>query len=167
MKYQSMRKDAGGALLTSSLPISLFSLSLQEMASGYRYTSIAHSVQKPLSREHALRIISEGRRPKALVGDVSELRTEGTSKTCWPLLAHTFCLIGRLHQSLQSHQSLAKHLALLLQGDRLFHGRTDPEKLTHFIEGPTEARCRCEATKPTHGIIALFNATLVQAPVDC
>ena len=93
--------------------------------------------------------------------DVSELRTEETNKTCWPLLAQTFCLGGRLHQSLQSRQSLAKHLALLVQGDRLRHGRTNPEKLTHFIESATEARCRCEASKPTPGRGALLHATVV------
>ena len=72
-----------------------------------------------------------------------------------------FCLLGHLHQGLQSHQSLAKHLASLLQGNRLFYGRTNPEKLTHFIKGPTEARCRWKASKPTHGVVALFNTTVV------
>jgi hypothetical protein len=50
---------------------------------------------------------------------------------------------------------------LLVQGDGLRYGRTNPEKLTHFIESATEARCRCEASKPTHGIGALLNATVV------
>jgi len=50
---------------------------------------------------------------------------------------------------------------LLVQGDRLRHGPTHPEKLTHFIESATEARCRCEASKPTHGIVALLHATVV------
>ena len=43
----------------------------------------------------------------------------------------------------------------------MLHGRTNPEKLTHFIKGPTEARCRCEASKPTHGVVTLFDATVV------
>ena len=41
------------------------------------------------------------------------------------------------------------------------HGRTHPEKLTPFIESATEARCRCEASKPMHGIVALLHATVV------
>ena len=41
------------------------------------------------------------------------------------------------------------------------HGRTTPEKLTPFIESATAARCRCEASKPTHGRGALLHATVV------
>ena len=50
-----------------------------------------------------------------------------------------FCLLDHLHQSFQSRQSVAKRLALLWQGDVSLHGRTDPEKLTHFIECSTKA----------------------------
>jgi len=50
---------------------------------------------------------------------------------------------------------------LLLQGDRLLHGCADPEKLPHFIKGPTEARCRWEASQPTHGIVPLFHAAVI------
>ncbi len=68
--------------------------------------------------------------------DVSELRTQETNKTVGHFSPKPFCLLGRLHQGLQSHPSLAKYLALLVQGDRLLHARPDPEKLTHFIEVP-------------------------------
>jgi hypothetical protein len=77
------------------------------------------------------------------------------------LLYPGFCLLDSLYQGLQSHQSLEKHLALLLQRDRLLHGCADPEKLPHFIKGPTEARCRWEASKSTHGIVTLFDATVI------
>ncbi|GHP00325.1 hypothetical protein KSF_103720 [Reticulibacter mediterranei] len=43
----------------------------------------------------------------------------------------------------------------------MLHGRTNPEKLTHFIESTAEARCRQEVPKSTHGVIALLDATMI------
>jgi hypothetical protein len=43
----------------------------------------------------------------------------------------------------------------------LLHSRTDPKKLTHFIKGPTKASCRWKASKPTHGVVPLFDASVV------
>src|SRR6266540_3894705 len=80
---------------------------------------------------------------------------------CWDTPHPNFCPLDRLYQGLQSNQSQEKHLALLLQRDRLLHGCTDPEKRTHFIKGPTEARCRWEASKPTHGRVTRFDATMI------
>ena len=56
---------------------------------------------------------------------------------------------------------MENHLALLVQGDRLLHGGADPDKLPHFIKGPTEARCRWEASKPTPGRVPLFTAAVI------
>ncbi len=61
--------------------------------------------------------------------DVSELRTQETNKPCWPLLAQTLCLLGHLHLSLESRQSLAKQSALLGKRHRLVHGGAKAEKL--------------------------------------
>ena len=35
------------------------------------------------------------------------------------------------------------------------------KELTNLIEGATETGCRREASKPTHGIIPLFDATMI------
>ena len=72
-----------------------------------------------------------------------------------------FYLLDCRYQRLQSHQSLKKHLALLLQRNKLLHGCTNPEKLTNFIKSPAEARCRREASKSTHGVVALLDAAMI------
>jgi hypothetical protein len=37
----------------------------------------------------------------------------------------------------------------------------DPEELAHFIEGSTEACCRGNASKVAHGVVALFDTTVI------
>jgi len=73
----------------------------------------------------------------------------------------SFWMLGHQHHGLQSIQSVAEHLALLGKGNLLLHRRTDPKELAHFIEGAAEARCRGHASEPTHGVITLFDATVV------
>jgi hypothetical protein len=43
----------------------------------------------------------------------------------------------------------------------LLHGGADPKELAHFIEGSTEARSRGHASKPTHRVVTLFDATVI------
>ena len=76
-------------------------------------------------------------------------------------------MLGHQHHGLQSVQLVAEHLALLGKGNPLLHRRTDPKELAHFIEGTAEARCRDHAAEPTHGVIALLDATVIPAPIDC
>ena len=56
---------------------------------------------------------------------------------------------------------MAERLTLVGKGNLLLHRRTDPKELAYFIEGATEARCRGHASEPTHGVIALFHATVI------
>ncbi len=80
---------------------------------------------------------------------------------CWALLARHFWMVGHQHHGLQSVQLVAEHLALLGKGNPLLHRRPDPKELAHFIEGTAEARCRGHADEPTHGVIALLDATVI------
>jgi hypothetical protein len=40
---------------------------------------------------------------------------------------------------------------------------TKPKESGHFIEDPTEARCRHEVSKPTHRVGLLFDAKMIIA----
>ena len=70
-------------------------------------------------------------------------------------------MLGHQHHGLQSVQLVAEHLALVGKGNLLLHRRTDPKELAHFIEGAAEARGLGHASEPTHGGIALFDATVI------
>jgi len=58
-------------------------------------------------------------------------------------------------------QALMEEVTLLCEGNRLSNGATASKELTNLIEGATETGCRREASKPTHGIIPLFDATMI------
>jgi hypothetical protein len=70
-------------------------------------------------------------------------------------------VLGPLHQGLQSVLPLTEHRALVSKGNLLFHGGPDPKELAYFIEGTAEARGRGDTSEPTHGIVPLFDATVV------
>jgi len=70
-------------------------------------------------------------------------------------------VLGHLHQGLQGVQPLTEQLALLHQGNLLLHGGTDPKELAHFIEGSAVARGLGHASEPAHGVVALFDATVI------
>jgi hypothetical protein len=70
-------------------------------------------------------------------------------------------MLGHQHYGLQSVQSVAEHLALVGQGNRLFHRLTNPKELARFIERTAEARCRGHASEATHGVITLFDTMVV------
>jgi hypothetical protein len=79
----------------------------------------------------------------------------------WALLAFHPSVLDHQHQSGKRVHSLAEYLALVSKGNLLFHRGPDAEELAHFIKGTAEARCRGEVSKTTHGVIALFDATVV------
>jgi len=58
-------------------------------------------------------------------------------------------------------QLVAEHLALVGKGNLLLHRGTDPKELAHFLEGAAEARGRGHTSEPTHGVIALLDATVI------
>jgi hypothetical protein len=91
------------------------------------------------------------------------VRTEstGSNKTCEAFLPPSFSLLGHQRHSLQSFQSVAEHMALLGKGNLLLDGATDSKELAHFLEGPAKACCPGHTSKPTHGVIALFDAVMV------
>jgi hypothetical protein len=70
-------------------------------------------------------------------------------------LVQTLCLLGYLHQNLESRPSLAKQLALLGKRHRLVHGGAKAEKLAQLIESATKTGSRGEASKHTSGSIAV------------
>ncbi len=43
----------------------------------------------------------------------------------------------------------------------LLHRGTGPKELAHLIEGSAEARGLGHASEPTHGVVALFDATMI------
>src|SRR6266700_7516112 len=71
----------------------------------------------------------------------------------WVLCTH--------NQSIEDIQTLAEQITLQGQGNRLPDRGTKAKELTNLIKGTTKACCRREASKPTHGVIALFNATMI------
>lgn len=65
------------------------------------------------------------------------------------------------NQRLQHAQSLAKRLALLGQGNVLPHRGPHAEKLTNLITCTAKVSGRHKTTKATHGILALFDASMI------
>src|SRR2546421_230615 len=91
------------------------------------------------------------------------VRTENTGikKKCWATSRPPF-LDGRPPASWPSKRPIGgEHLALLGKGNPLLHRRPDPKELAHFIEGTAEARGLGHAAEPTHGGIALLDATVI------
>jgi hypothetical protein len=71
--------------------------------------------------------------------DVSELRTQKTTECAADIVALCFVYLGHQNHGLQRLQALAEQIALLYQGNLLFHSGTEPEELTNFVKCSTEA----------------------------
>jgi hypothetical protein len=58
-------------------------------------------------------------------------------------------------------QTLTEEVTLLCEGNRLSNGATASKELTNLIEGTRDPGCRGLASKPTHGIITLFDPAMI------
>ena len=58
-------------------------------------------------------------------------------------------------------QSLMEPSALFCQGNVLLHRGRCPKELAHLIEGSAEARCRGHTSESAHGVVALFDTTMI------
>ena len=62
------------------------------------------------------------------------LSSRNSQRACWD--DSTSVLMDKREKPFQP---LTEQIALLHQGNLLFHGGLDPKELAHFIEGSTEA----------------------------
>jgi len=58
-------------------------------------------------------------------------------------------------------QSLMEPSALFCQGNVLLHRGRCPKELAHLIEGEARARCRGHTSESAHGVVALFDTTMI------
>jgi len=92
---------------------------------------------------------------------MSELRTQRVKKARKPCSFRKLSPLTYKSQRLQHVQSLAERLALLGQGNLLLHGGPNPEELTNLIKCTAKASCCHETSKATHGIVSLFDASVI------
>lgn len=127
---------------------------------GHNHPQIVAAVQRTL--DEVIHLNSWMLSEPVLALDVSELRTSGVSKcNLGPPRRLSFCVLGRQNHGVEGIQALTERIASLRQGNLLFHGGTEPKELAHFIERTAKTCGRCHASKPTHRVVTLFDATAV------
>lgn len=89
-------------------------------------------------------------------------REHRSSQGSVPTLSKRMCWLGgSFHQRLQGCQSLAEHLSLFRQRHRFSSGTTGAKIVTQFVKRTTKTSCRRESSKPAHGIVSLFDASVI------
>jgi hypothetical protein len=109
-----------------------------------------------------LHFVGDGKHPDLVVrGMRQDWEHRDQSRCASTVLATTVSILRAPNQRHEGIQPLTEKVTLSLQGNKSSYGTTMSKELANFIEGTTETCCRREVSKPTHGIITLFDTTMI------
>ena len=93
--------------------------------------------------------------------EVSELRTRSSNQHVSAISNIASCVLGGYQERLQTPKTLLEELPLVRQWNSLPHRCAIAEVVPLFVKCSTKASCRIKAPESPHGIVALFDATMI------